>query len=173
MYNEESIFCDLDPEVLGNHYSTVADDPPPNIDFMKETKPAELLINTKRFTKKEISTRLKACEYTVSGPDGLTYNQLKQIDPDAIALTSFYNICLKLKAIQSSWKKTATILIYKKGSKQDLGNWCPIALWIQSTSCTPVTCPKGYINGLMIIKFYPLIKKVFCHTTGYLKTIIF
>lgn len=66
--------------------------------------------------------------FTSPGPDFITYNHIKQIDPNAIALTPLYNCCLKFQAVPSSWKTTTTILIYKKCSKEDPGNWRPIAL---------------------------------------------
>lgn len=65
---------------------------------------------------------------TASGPDGITYKHLKLIDPSADVLTIIYNLCIKFKAVPSSWKITTTILIYNKSDKQDPENWRPIAL---------------------------------------------
>lgn len=69
-----------------------------------------------------------ACENSSPGPDGITYAHLKLIDPTAEILTLIYDICLKFKSVPTAWKKTTTILIYKKGDKEDPGSWRPISL---------------------------------------------
>ena len=43
-------------------------------------------------------------------------------------LTLIYNICKMQRKIPSTWKKTNTILIYKKGDSAQPSNWRPIAL---------------------------------------------
>lgn len=63
--------------------------------FFNGMPTAKLPVNTSYFTGKEVSDRLKPCDNTAPGPDGFTYNHLKRVDPDAVALTPLYNICLK------------------------------------------------------------------------------
>lgn len=125
--DKDSDFCDLNPEEVANHYNSTSSDPPVSTDFMIEGEPATNVMNTGRFTRREVSRRLKSCENTSPGPDGITYNHLKLIDNSATALTPLYNCCLKFKDVPSSWKNTTT-LIYKKGDSSDPGNWRPIAL---------------------------------------------
>lgn len=95
---------------------------------MKAIDPANNPVNVTLFTQNEISKRLRKCENTAPGPDGICYNHLKKIDPTAIVLTPIYNLCLRFGGVPEAWKKTTTISIFKKGDKQDPGNWRPIAL---------------------------------------------
>lgn len=89
---------------------------------MKVIPPAQEAVNVNYFTQFEISQRLKKCENTAPGPDGITYSHLKKLDPTAIVLTPLCNLCIKFKAVPVAWKKTTTICIYKKGDKKDPGN---------------------------------------------------
>lgn len=117
IYKDGSAFCDLEPETVANHYSTISSDPPTNIEFIIEKGTAASPININRFTKLEVSKRLKSCEDTSPGPDGITFKHLKLIDPTTSVLTPMYNCYLKFQAVLSLWKKTTTILIYKKGNR--------------------------------------------------------
>lgn len=72
IYNEEYDFCTLDPEEVANHYDTVAQDPSINTEFMMEGDPAASKFNSLPFTKVEVSKKLKACDNTSPGPDGIT-----------------------------------------------------------------------------------------------------
>lgn len=95
---------------------------------MKENEPAGSNMNIEYFTSNEITKKLRKCENTAPGPDGITYNHIKKVDPYAKVLTPLYNLCLRFQAVPEAWKRTTTILIYKKGDKEDPGNWRPIAL---------------------------------------------
>lgn len=97
-YNEESDFCDLDPEEVANHYNTVLSDKPHSTEFMIEGEPAGDPMNTSPFTRNEVSKKLKTCENTSPGPDGITYQHLKIVDPNAVALMPLYSR-LKFKAV--------------------------------------------------------------------------
>lgn len=77
IYGDDSQFCDLDPEVVADHFCTQAADAPSDTNFMKECKPANESMDTSWFTRREVSRKLKACESTAPGPDGLTYNHWK------------------------------------------------------------------------------------------------
>ena len=83
-----------------------------------------------RFTKEEIifqARRLPA--RSAPGPDGLTYQNWKALDPKGELLTLILNLCRKAKRIPGSWKKSVTVLAYKnRGDKQDLSSWRPICL---------------------------------------------
>lgn len=117
----------MEPEEVTSHCSTLPSDPPSSTDFMILGDPAANPMNTEPFIRREISKRLKACENTSPGPDGVTYH-LKLIDSNAIAFTPLFNCYLKFKAVPSSWKNTTTIVIFKKGDRKNPGNWRPIAL---------------------------------------------
>lgn len=84
--------------------------------------------NTSLFTPIEIQSKLGKCKNTAPGPDRLTYQHLKKIDPDCKTIASIFNICLKARRIPQSWKDSTTIFIPKSGEPSDPGNWRPIAL---------------------------------------------
>ncbi|XP_043263789.1 uncharacterized protein LOC122404008 [Colletes gigas] len=62
------------------------------------------------------------------GPDGITYADLRGADPGAEVLTAAYNACRRVESIPSLWKESNTILLHKKGERDDLSNWRPIAM---------------------------------------------
>jgi len=76
----------------------------------------------------DVSKRLGKFENTVPGDDGLTYRHWKKLDPECTVLTEVVNMCLRYKQVPPAWMKAVTVLIYKKGAKEDLGNWLPISL---------------------------------------------
>ncbi|KAF0713258.1 Reverse transcriptase domain-containing protein, partial [Aphis craccivora] len=76
----------------------------------------------------DVSKRLGKFENTAPGDDGLTYRHWKKLDPECTVLTEVVNMCLRYKRVPPAWKKAVTVLIYKKGAKEDLGNWRPISL---------------------------------------------
>lgn len=49
---ENSDFCDLDPEEVANHYNSTSSDPPASTDFMIEGDPATQPMNIDPFTRK-------------------------------------------------------------------------------------------------------------------------
>jgi hypothetical protein len=58
----------------------------------------------------------------------VSYAIIKRKDPGAHILHAIFRTCLSTRKIPSAWKEANTTLIYKKGDKQDLANWRPIAL---------------------------------------------
>ncbi|GIX97727.1 retrovirus-related Pol polyprotein from type-1 retrotransposable element R2 [Caerostris darwini] len=60
------------------------------------------------------------------GPDRITYNHCRSVDPRALLLTKVFNCCIR--RIPSSWKVSTTILLPKNGDADFLSNWRPIAL---------------------------------------------
>ncbi|GFU42034.1 retrovirus-related Pol polyprotein from type-2 retrotransposable element R2DM [Nephila pilipes] len=71
---------------------------------------------------------LRSAENTAPGPDRIAYKHWREIDPSGKILTLLYNICLSIRKVPPSWKKSDTILIHKKGATDDVSNWRPIAL---------------------------------------------
>ena len=47
----------------------------------------------------EVLRRLRRMKNSSPGPDGVTYNDLKKVDPDAAVLTAVYNACTRLSYI--------------------------------------------------------------------------
>lgn len=85
-------------------------------------------INNDPFTPREIRERLRKAENTAPGRDRITYNHWRAVDPDCTFLNEVFNCCKKYKRIPATWKDTVTVLIHKKGDKQLVENWRPIAL---------------------------------------------
>lgn len=79
-------------------------------------------------TEREVDLRLKHMNNSAPGPDGLTYIDLRKADPGCRVLTALYNCCRRLESVPSSWKTSNTVLIHKKGDRDDLSNWRPLAL---------------------------------------------
>jgi len=85
-------------------------------------------VPTGPFSTAEVTKRLRKFENTAPGDDGLTYHHWRRLDPSCTLLCEVINICLKHRRVPPAWKKAVTVLIYKKGNKDDLGNWRPISL---------------------------------------------
>ncbi|CAM5088507.1 unnamed protein product [Eretmochelys imbricata] len=80
------------------------------------------------FTPKEVMARLSKTKNTAPGKDGIPYSLLKKRDPGCLVLATLFNQCKRLCWTPSSWKKAMTVLVYKKGERDDPSNWRPISL---------------------------------------------
>ena len=84
------------------------------------------------FAPEEIERQLKRLPTdSAPGPDGLAYIVWKRTPGAVEVLTCIFNICISNGFIPAQWKRSNTILIYKKGDKKDPKNYRPISL--QST----------------------------------------
>lgn len=108
---------------------------------------AKLPVNFQYFTRKEIFDRLKAYDNTAPGPDGLKYNHLKLVDLDAVVLTPLYNVCVKFKAVPSSWKKLLQSLSTKKGLSKIPGSGARLLSGTQFINYSPAALVNDCING--------------------------
>lgn len=130
----ESPFCQLEPEVIQTHFREVFGeqgyewrDPPaiiPNLD--QEVGGNDVLLRS--ITADEVAKRLRSCKNTAPGPDYIKYRDLKTLDPEGALLSDIFNICWDNKRIPQTWKESRTVLIYKKGDREDLSNWRPLTL---------------------------------------------
>lgn len=80
------------------------------------------------FTADEVLARLQKCENTAPGTDRLTYQHWRTVDPEGAFLAAVFNLCLHHRRVPDTWRASKTVLIHKKGSKDEPGNWRPIAL---------------------------------------------
>ena len=62
------------------------------------------------------------------GPDCLPYSVWKAIDQTGSLLARILEVCRRERKIPSAWKKSITILLYKKGDEGIPSNWRPISL---------------------------------------------
>lgn len=80
------------------------------------------------FVEGEVDRRLRRMTNSAPGPDGITYRDLREMDPGARLLTALFNACYRLEAVPPAWKTSNTVLVYKKGDRDNLENWRPLAL---------------------------------------------
>ena len=62
------------------------------------------------------------------GPDCLPYSVWKAVDQIGSLLAQILEVCCREWKIPSAWKKSITILLYKKGDEGIPSNWRPISL---------------------------------------------
>lgn len=62
------------------------------------------------------------------GPDGITYETIKQLKEFWPTLLSCINKCIEFKKIPNSWKTSLITLLYKKGDEKEPINWRPLSL---------------------------------------------
>ncbi|XP_035229972.1 uncharacterized protein LOC118201921 [Stegodyphus dumicola] len=122
--------CEIPLSRLEEHFSHTRTDRTFNNSILNSRSPPQISspINMEPFTEAEVITRLRRFENTAPGPDRLTYNHWRSLDPEGCVLTVLFNICLRFRRIPHSWKNSRSILIYKKGDPDDPNNWRPISL---------------------------------------------
>ena len=77
----------------------------------------------------EVKTQLQRLpSASAPGPDRLPYKVWKVIDLKRVLLSKIVEICQRQRKIPSAWKKSTTILLYKKGDELLPSNWRPISL---------------------------------------------
>ncbi|GIY13586.1 retrovirus-related Pol polyprotein from type-1 retrotransposable element R2 [Caerostris darwini] len=76
----------------------------------------------------KVARALRSSENTAQGPDRLTYQHWRSLDPSAQILTRIFNVCLHHQLVLSEWKESTTILLPKDGDPDIPSNWRPIAL---------------------------------------------
>ncbi|UYV72473.1 hypothetical protein LAZ67_9003287 [Cordylochernes scorpioides] len=87
---------------------------PANSNFTSEA----LDLLSKPISTKEVWTRLSKMSNTAPGPDGLSYADLKRLDPGAKVLTTIFDFCFRSQKTLPQWKESSTVLIYKKRRKK-------------------------------------------------------
>ncbi|EEC01311.1 reverse transcriptase, putative [Ixodes scapularis] len=120
--------CPIPLEKIEAHFMDTWAPKEADTSLLTSRVPATAEMPMASFTEEEVAARLRRCESTAPGGDRLTYHHWKTVDPDACFLTAVYNICLRHRRVPAIWKETRTILIYKKGDRQDPTNWRPISL---------------------------------------------
>uniref|UniRef100_A0A8C5MGG2 Reverse transcriptase domain-containing protein n=1 Tax=Leptobrachium leishanense TaxID=445787 RepID=A0A8C5MGG2_9ANUR len=101
----------------------------------KEGKGPQLGENTKeiftyQFTEEEVLQQLSKVKTNKSmGPDGIHPKLLKELS-DVIAkpLTDLFNQSLLTGVVPEDWKLANVVPIYKKGSREESGNYRPVSL---------------------------------------------
>ena len=150
LLGEESVTCKIDAKTLEEYFDV------PSVDLTGDTPswlPPEHAPSstnlTYQFHPAEIEAQLKRLPWQSSpGPDKVPYRLWKSTSASADLLSKLYNTCLLNNRLPPSWKRSTSILIYKKGDESLPGNWRPISL--QTTIYKifaqpwPNTWPRGH-----------------------------
>jgi len=123
----EGSTCDVPVQGVDDHFRSVWAPSDCDVSIFQRTDGRDPMPSGP-FCSSDVQKRLGKFENTVPGDDGLTYRHWKRLDPACSVLTEVLNTCLKYRRIPPSWKRAVTILIHKKGSRENLSNWRPISL---------------------------------------------
>lgn len=134
--NAESPFCQIPSSDLHNHFTEVFGPSPPTNKGMPATVPTHkdaISPNENdpfitEFKPEEVWRRLQKCRNTAPGPDSIRYSTWRKLDPGAHILAAAFNAAHRLEYIPAPWSESKTILLHKKGPKEDISNWRPISL---------------------------------------------
>ena len=168
--------CDINPQTFAEHYGRAwadetqhyedpTEDPQWNIDKTvtenNDLRLKEFICNEKKI-KDIISTRN---HLSAHGKDGISNSIFRLAKKEAAKLFSLiFKAILITKHIPTSWKRTKTIMLYKKGDPSRPENWRPIGLTstmyrifsatlasfiLSENKINPVFHPsqKGFIGG--------------------------
>ncbi|GFT39219.1 c2H2-type domain-containing protein, partial [Nephila pilipes] len=125
--NPSSSTCQIKKEFITDHFSKTWASPESEYSFPAKSPPT-LPPVIDLLSPEQIISCLQSCENSAPGPDRLSYQHWKTVDPRCFIISKVFNICLKLKNIPSAWKTSNCILIPKKGDLSLLENWRPISL---------------------------------------------
>ncbi|KAL3069435.1 hypothetical protein niasHS_018160 [Heterodera schachtii] len=130
---QSSPFCQIEGNDLFDYFSRVFEenapiDPEMPAEIPRHRPPTQRNPLGPQFTQKEVWERLKRCSNTAPGPDGIRYSVWKKYDQGAHVLTSIYNCVKRTQHIPRNWTKSVTVLLHKKGDRNEVSNWRPIAL---------------------------------------------
>ena len=83
-----------------------------------------------RVTPLSVENKLKTLDpYKAQGPDQIPSRVLKELSRElSTPLSIIFNKSMESACIPNDWKKAEVTAIYKKGSKQDPGNYRPVSL---------------------------------------------
>jgi hypothetical protein len=68
-------------------------------------------------------------DLSASGVDGIGYRIIKAAGKEGVSfMRLLIGACIRNGRIPDSWKQARTILLHKKGSREEIGNWRPISI---------------------------------------------
>uniref|UniRef100_A0A914X2I6 Reverse transcriptase domain-containing protein n=1 Tax=Plectus sambesii TaxID=2011161 RepID=A0A914X2I6_9BILA len=131
---QSSPFCSIDKARLCQHFSQVSGTVGDTEAALPEEVPLFPPVQGDNdplsgpLTTTEVWAKLRKCPNTAPGPDGIRYNTWRRKDLGGHMLTAIFNAAHRLKYVPRQWLKSTTILLHKKGDRDDVTNWRPIAL---------------------------------------------
>ncbi|UYV62280.1 hypothetical protein LAZ67_1008429 [Cordylochernes scorpioides] len=94
----------------------------PDPDLLKDFAPQDGAQLEEPISSNAVWYRLLKMGNTAPGPDGISYQELKRVDPKATILTQIFQVCFQMRAVPPSWKESSSILLNKKGDAEDICN---------------------------------------------------
>ncbi|GIY95357.1 retrovirus-related Pol polyprotein from type-1 retrotransposable element R2, partial [Caerostris extrusa] len=120
--------CSIPPPVIEEHFAEIWQESSSDSQFFSAEHPERDEVLGTLLSVSEVTSAFRSCENTAPGPDRITYNHWRSLDPRASLLTKVFNCCIHLRTIPLSWKASTTILLPKSGDVSCPTNWRPIAL---------------------------------------------
>ncbi|GIY32327.1 retrovirus-related Pol polyprotein from type-1 retrotransposable element R2 [Caerostris darwini] len=120
--------CMIPPPVIEEHFSNIWQEATSDHQFFSSEHQHRDEVLGNLLSVSEVSSAFRSWENTAPGPDRITYNHWRSLDPRALLLTKVFNYCIHLRRIPPSWKESTTILLPKNGDADCPSNWRPIAL---------------------------------------------
>ncbi|GIX68893.1 retrovirus-related Pol polyprotein from type-1 retrotransposable element R2 [Caerostris darwini] len=120
--------CSISPNAVAEFFSAIWQPSPSDSRFYSAPSSEREEVLNLPLSVAEVMIAFRSCENTAPGPDRLTYNHWRSVDPRATILTRLFNCCLHVRLIPEEWTQSTTILIPKAGDPSSLANWRPIAL---------------------------------------------
>ncbi|GIY82487.1 reverse transcriptase domain-containing protein [Caerostris extrusa] len=103
------------PSIIEEHFSSIWQESLSADHFFSSDYPDRDEVLGTLLSVSEVVSAFRFCENTTPGPDRLTYNHWRSLDPRALSLTKLFNCCIHLRTIPRSWKESTTILLPKSG----------------------------------------------------------
>ncbi|UYV71363.1 hypothetical protein LAZ67_8002753 [Cordylochernes scorpioides] len=166
--------CIVPIQMIENHFEkhTVGDNIEfsPDRDLHKDFAPKDGTLLEELISSNEVWYRLLKMGNTAPGQDGISYQELRRVDPNATILTQIFQACFQMRAVPPSWKESSSILFHKKGNADDLGNWRLISLGNTPQNSTLRSWPIGLGDGQRQRDSFPRCKRASWNSRGALKT---
>ena len=129
--------CSVEPRQVEQYFSEIMNNIPPNCIELESNLPRLDRIDAESassisapISAREVVAALSMASNTAPGEDKLKYSDLRKRDPSGSVLAAIFSTCLAHSKVPSSWKRSSTTLIHKKGDQADLGNWRPISIML-------------------------------------------
>jgi hypothetical protein len=137
---KQSPQCQIDKEVVTEHFRMTW--APPEEDFVEANEDSEFhldkLIGEDEETELEsfmmnetnIAEVIRSREdLSACGVDGISYRIMKGAGAEGVKFVKLLvRGCIRSGRVMSSWKEAKTMLLYKKGDRDEIGNWRPISI---------------------------------------------
>jgi hypothetical protein len=138
---QESPMCQIDAEIIQNHFRDTWGPPPePFVEAEKDTPfflepritEARMPLEMMTYMLKEENIRAvirSRQDLSASGNDGISYRVIKGAGRFGVLfMKSIIEATIRCGKVFKTWKEGRTILLYKKGDRDDPKNWRPITI---------------------------------------------